>query len=107
MSRTYRLITAMKYSSIVCVLLLTSLNFLNAVHDSLNFILSPKSRQCFYEDFDSNSPAKTLEAFVQSGGNLDVKVIVHGPLDLDEIRTVIGSCYFRLIHSSLANAPKL
>lgn len=70
-----------------------------AVHDSLNFILKPRSRQCFYEDFDKNSPARTLEAFVQSGGNLDVKVVVHGPLELDEIRMVL--VYFMLSYTNI------
>ncbi len=78
----------MRNRVLIGILIIVLIVLTQSVHDSLNFILSPKSRQCFYEDFDSNSPAKTLEAFVQSGGNLDVKVIVHGPLELDEIRTV-------------------
>lgn len=62
-----------------------------AFHDSLNFVLQPKTRECFYENFDSNSPSRTIEAFVQSGGNADVLLTIHGPLTLDDIRTV--SCF--------------
>lgn len=83
-----------------------------SVHDSMNFVLQPMKRECFFEDFDKNSPARTVEAFVQSGGNLDVMLTVHGPLELDEIRLVIallflirngslkyvvGVCSFRVI----------
>ena len=77
----------MKYCFLV-VFLLCSIVLCSCVHDTLNFVLLPGKRQCFYEDFDNNSPARTLEAFVRSGGYLDVKFIVHGPLELDEIRTV-------------------
>ena len=64
------------------------IGFISSVHDSLNFILPPRVRECFFEDFDKNSPTRTIEAFVQSGGNLDIILSVHGPLDLDEIRLV-------------------
>lgn len=59
-----------------------------AVHDSLNFLLQPLERQCFFEDFDSNTPVRTVEAFVLSGGNVDVLLTIHGPLDLESIRKV-------------------
>ena len=71
----------------VAILLIQS-TILLAVHDSLNFVLAPLKRECFFEDFDKNSPTRTIEAFVKSGGNLDVTLSVHGPLDLDEIRLV-------------------
>ena len=32
-----------------------------AVHDSLNFILQPRTRQCFYEDFEKESLARLIE----------------------------------------------
>lgn len=60
----------------------------SAVHDSFNFELLPMRRECFFEDFDKNTPVKTVEAFVQSGGNLDVLLTMHGPLDLADIRSV-------------------
>ena len=60
----------------------------SAVHDSLNFVLAPQKRECFFEDFEMNTPAHTVEAFVQSGGNLDIMLTVHGPLDLEDVRSV-------------------
>ena len=59
-----------------------------AVHDSMNFILKPMERECFYEDFDGNSPVRTIDAFVQAGGNVAVLLTIHGPLELSEIRSV-------------------
>ena len=59
-----------------------------AVHDSLNFVLDAQKRACFFEDFDSNTPTRTIEAFVLSGGNVDVLLTIHGPLSLAEIRSV-------------------
>jgi len=58
-----------------------------AVHDSFNFELHPMTRECFFEDFDKNTPVKMVEAFVQSGGNLDVLLTIHGPLDLADVRS--------------------
>jgi hypothetical protein len=58
------------------------------VHDSMNFVLKPMLRECFYEDFDSNSPVRTIDAFVQAGGNVAVLLTIHGPLELSEIRSV-------------------
>ena len=57
----------------------------------------------FFEDFDSNFLSRTIEAFVQAGGNLDVLLTIHGPLELDDIRTVrfpISSIYFGYLLSS-------
>jgi len=70
------------------LLAIASFGIATAFHDSLNFVLQPKTRQCFYENFDSNSPSRTIEAFVQSGGNADVLLTIQGPLTLDDIRTV-------------------
>lgn len=43
---------------------------LNAVHESLNFVLEAKQRQCFFEDFEKDSYARLIEVFVEAGGNL-------------------------------------
>ncbi len=67
---------------------LLALHISNAFHDSLNFVLPPKTRQCFYENFETSSPSRTVEAFVQSGGNADVLLTIHGPLSLEEIQSV-------------------
>jgi hypothetical protein len=64
------------------------LSIVHSVHDSLNFLLPAQHRECFFEDFDSNTPTKTIEAFVHSAGNADVLLTIHGPLTLQEIRTV-------------------
>lgn len=58
-----------------------------AVHDSLNLVVSPKSRECFYADFLKDSPSHTVEIFVQSGGNLDITLQIYGPLTVGEIRS--------------------
>ena len=59
-----------------------------AIRDSLNFVLGPGRRDCYYEDFDSSNPGRTIESFIQSVGDIDVLLTVHGPLSLDEIRSV-------------------
>ena len=46
----------------------------NAFHDSLNFIIPPSSRQCFFEDFGASTPVKTIDTFVQSGGKANMKL---------------------------------
>lgn len=78
--------------SLICLSLIGLLFVLNnnvdAVHDSMNFHLQPLHRECFFEDFDSNSPVRTIDAFVQAGGNADVLLTIHGPLELDTIRNV-------------------
>ena len=76
------------------VYILTILVFLlsakgvRSVHDSLNFLLKAGTRQCFFEDYNKGTPARTLEVFVQAGGTNDVLLTIHGPLELDEIRNV-------------------
>ena len=53
------------------------LNLTIAFHDSLNLVVEPQQRQCFYEDFNELSPQYTVEAFVQSGGHLDLILQVY------------------------------
>lgn len=74
----------------VVVGLLTVLALVVGVHDSMNFVLKAGVRECFYEDFDANSPVRTIDAFVQAGGNVAVLLTIHGPLELADIRTVSG-----------------
>ena len=59
--------------------------FAHGVHDSLNFVIPPKKRECVYEDFLKIPTSRTVEAFVQSGGNLDIslQVVFHPSLFLD------------------------
>jgi hypothetical protein len=42
----------------------------------------------FFEDFEEGTPGKTVEAFVQAGGNADVLLTIHGPLDFDAVKYV-------------------
>eukprot|EP00596_Hydrurales_sp_CCMP1899_P007539 CAMPEP_0119036442 /NCGR_PEP_ID=MMETSP1177-20130426/4149_1 /TAXON_ID=2985 /ORGANISM="Ochromonas sp, Strain CCMP1899" /LENGTH=184 /DNA_ID=CAMNT_0006996317 /DNA_START=17 /DNA_END=569 /DNA_ORIENTATION=- len=72
--------------SIIATAALAMLTPLQAVHDSMNFALKPGHRECFYEDFTSISPVRTIDVFVQAGGNTDVLLTIHGPLELEDIR---------------------
>lgn len=72
-------------SCLVCILLLSA-GLVLGVHDSLKFFIEPQQRVCFYEDFDKIAPVRTIEAFVQSGGDLDIHLSIHGPLELDDVR---------------------
>ena len=47
-----------------------------AFHDSLNFIVAPRARQCFYEDFADSRSVKTIDLFVQSGGKNAIEIEV-------------------------------
>lgn len=51
-----------------------------------SFVLEPKTRSCFYEEFVKTTPVQLIEIFVIEGGNLDVLLTVHGPLGLEEAR---------------------
>jgi hypothetical protein len=68
-------------------IILINLSICTAVHDSMNLLLQPATRQCFFEDFDKNTPSRTIEAFVQTGGNINILLTIHGPLELSEIRS--------------------
>jgi hypothetical protein len=47
-----------------------------SLHDSLNFILPPLGRECFYEDIDIGLGARSVEIFVPSGSNLNIQLEV-------------------------------
>lgn len=64
-------------SLVVCAICL-SLAF--AIHESFNFVLPAAQRRCFFETLNRDSPAHKVEAFVLSGGSLDVLLTFHGPL---------------------------
>lgn len=63
-----------------CFLLLMCVVGTIAIHESLNFMLPPQQRRCFFEQLTKESPSHRVEAFVLSGGNLDVLLTFHGPL---------------------------
>lgn len=52
----------------------------SAIHESFNFVLPPQQRRCFFEQLNRDSPSHRVEAFVLSGGNLDILLTFHGPL---------------------------
>ena len=56
-----------------------------ATHESFNFILPAQKRECFFEDYKTDSKGRKIEAFVLSGGNLDILLTIHGPLSDDEV----------------------
>ena len=69
----------------------------HAVHESLNFILQAKERQCFYQDFEKDGYAHLVEVFVEAGGNLAVQMEIFGPLT--EIKDIKEENFGRAIVS--------
>ena len=72
------------------------INAVVAVHDSLNLIVQPKRRECFFEDFADASSSRTVEAFVQSGGNMDIYLqaginMLKSPCDFADLFTFLPS----------------
>jgi hypothetical protein len=61
---------------------------ITSLHESLNFKLPPKQRECFYEDFVMESPTRTIELFATSLGETDVSLTVHGPFEYKDIINV-------------------
>eukprot|EP01006_Ploeotia_vitrea_P058925 TRINITY_DN70605_c0_g1_i1.p1 TRINITY_DN70605_c0_g1~~TRINITY_DN70605_c0_g1_i1.p1 ORF type:complete len:256 (+),score=-15.30 TRINITY_DN70605_c0_g1_i1:21-788(+) len=59
--------------------------FVNAVHDSLNFVLHSGHKECFYEHFNEDKETRTIDAFVQAGSGAYLQIF--GPLKLEEIQT--------------------
>jgi hypothetical protein len=70
------------------VLLLAALAPAQSFHDSLNFIVAPRAKQCFYEDFPDTGATKTIDVFVQSGGKNAIELEVSGPLSLTDVKAV-------------------
>ena len=53
---------------------------ITAVHDNLNFVLEPKTKQCFFEDFEPDPETRLIEVFVEAGGTLDIVLQLYGPI---------------------------
>lgn len=47
-----------------------------SIKDSLNFILSPLGKECFFEDIEAGLGARSIEIFVPSGSNLNIQLEV-------------------------------
>jgi len=39
----------------------------DALHESLNFVVPPLKRKCFYQELVKDSPSHKVEAFIISG----------------------------------------
>jgi hypothetical protein len=52
------------------------ISHVSCLHDSLNFILPPLGKECFYEDIDIGLGARLIEIFVPSGSNLNLQLEV-------------------------------
>jgi len=50
-----------RFVKIQILLLLLTVKITYAVHESLNFVLQPMTRRCFYEDFEKDSFARLIE----------------------------------------------
>ncbi len=61
---------------------------ITSLHDSLNFKLAPKQRQCFYENFNMEAPTRTVEVFAYTGGDASVLMTIHGPLEYKDFVNV-------------------
>jgi hypothetical protein len=70
-----------------------------ATFESYNFVLSAKKRECFFEEFKSTESSTKIEAFVLTGGNLDVVLNVYGPLQYEDIVKVVVDCVMILFYS--------
>jgi hypothetical protein len=53
-------------------------------HESLNFHLPAKERRCFFENIEKDSLKRNIIVFVQDGGDMDVLLTTHGPLEYQQ-----------------------
>ncbi len=53
-------------------------------HESLNFLLPAKERRCFYENIEKDNLKRNIVVFVQDGGDMDILLTSHGPLDYQQ-----------------------
>lgn len=60
-----------------------------ALHESFNFVVKPQQRECFFEEISAekatDGTAYKVDVFLQSGGNIDILLSFHGPLELSEV----------------------
>lgn len=70
---------------VICSLFIT----ISALHESFNFIVPPQKRECFFEEVTKeqvmDSAIYKVEVFLESGGNVDITLTFHGPLELSEV----------------------
>lgn len=66
-------------------------------HESLNFHLPAKERRCFYEKFERDNLKRNIVVFVQDGGDMDVLLTSHGPLEYEQAVSVSKNSRFGTI----------
>jgi hypothetical protein len=64
------------------LLLLLPHLFVMGAHDSLNVILAPGGRECFFDDIPDGAPVRSIEVFVPSGANVDVLLEVNNCVEI-------------------------
>jgi len=54
---------------LACILCVAAYMLLaaDALHESMNFVVPPLKRKCFYQDLVKDSPSHKVEAFIISG----------------------------------------
>ena len=57
---------------LIGVFLLSPYVFVSGALDSLNVILPPGGRECFYDDIPADAAVRKIEVFVPSGASVDV-----------------------------------
>ena len=68
-------IVDMSLRALTLILYMCVLNVLGT-RDSLNVILPPGGRECFFDNIPMGSPPRSIEVFVPSGSNVDVMLEV-------------------------------
>ena len=68
---------------VVVFLLLITLSY--SLHDSLNLILNPGERSCFYEDLKAPSLTRVVDTFVELGWKRGIRLEIFGPLRKAEV----------------------
>lgn len=70
------------------LLVLCSCSAVMGVHDSLNFILPPGGKECFFEELVLDANPREVEIFVPHNGNVDILLKIYGPLSLGNVQQV-------------------
>lgn len=83
---------------LACILCVAAYMLLaaDALHESMNFVVPPLKRKCFYQDLVKDSPSHKVEAFIISGGSTDILLTFHGPLiesDIISVSYIISQLY--------------
>ena len=58
-----------------------------ALDEGFKFVLDAGARRCFFEHFTTLSAPKSIDVFVESGGNLDILLTLSGPMELKQAKS--------------------